>query len=134
LADFVAEVGFGAVAYFDRFWVACRSSSAAVGHCGATTLKATRRTPRSCKARDGRNGRRASHKLGKPAQVLSDGCQRELELGAAWASQAQAAKPQNALEVGKQHLDLLAIATRPRKRFGLGERARDITRGLINAA
>jgi len=28
--------------------------------------------------------------------------------------------------VGEQHLDLLAIAPRLRKRFGLGKRARDI--------
>jgi hypothetical protein len=56
--------------------------------------------------------------FGEPAQVLSDGCRRELELGAAWAAQAQAAEPQNALEVGEQHLDLLAIATRLRKRAG----------------
>jgi hypothetical protein len=50
------------------------------------------------------------------------------------ASQAQAAEPQNALEMREQHLDLLAIAARLRKGFGLGERARDIARRLINAA
>jgi len=36
--------------------------------------------------------------------------------------------------MGEQHLDLLAIAPRLRKRFGLGEHARDIACGLINAA
>jgi hypothetical protein len=55
-------------------------------------------------------------------------------VSASRASQAQAVEPQNALEMGEQHLDLLAIAPRLRKRFGLGERARDIARGLINAA
>jgi len=36
--------------------------------------------------------------------------------------------------MGEQHLDLLAIAPRLRKRFGLGEGARDVARGLIDAA
>jgi hypothetical protein len=41
---------------------------------------------------------------------LCDCRQRELELCAAGATKAQSVKPQNALEVRKQHLDLLAIA------------------------
>ena len=59
---------------------------------------------------DGRDRRGARHELGEPPQVLCDRCQRELELRAAGTAKAQSAKPQNALEVREQHLDLLAIA------------------------
>jgi hypothetical protein len=41
---------------------------------------------------------------------LRDCRQRELELCAARAAKTQSVKSQNALEVRKQHLDLLAIA------------------------
>jgi hypothetical protein len=70
--------------------------------------------------------RRAGHKLGEPPQVLRDRRQCELELRAAWASQTQFAEPQNALEMRKQHLDLLAIAARLRKRLRLGEGMDDV--------
>jgi hypothetical protein len=52
---------------------------------------------------------------------LRDGCQRELKLRAAGAAKAQSAKPQNALEVREQHLDLLARAPRLRERLSFGE-------------
>jgi hypothetical protein len=48
--------------------------------------------------------------LGKPAQILSDGCQGELELGAPWPAQAQPAETQDALEMREQHFHLLAVA------------------------
>jgi hypothetical protein len=38
-----------------------------------------------------------------------DRCQRELELCAAGTAKAQTTKPQNALELREQHLNLLAI-------------------------
>jgi hypothetical protein len=45
---------------------------------------------------------------------------RELELCSARAAKTQSVKPQNALEVGEQHLDLLAITARLRERLCFG--------------
>ena len=44
------------------------------------------------------------------------------------------AKPQNALEVREQHLDLLAIAARLRERLRFGEGTSDIACGLVHIA
>src|SRR5215210_4116379 len=49
--------------------------------------------------------------LGELPQVLRSRCQQELVACAARPSQSQPCKPQDALEVGKQHLDLLAGMT-----------------------
>jgi hypothetical protein len=54
--------------------------------------------------------RRSADQLGEPAWVLCDGRQRELVLCDARPSKPKANKLQNALEVGKWHLDALAIA------------------------
>jgi hypothetical protein len=48
--------------------------------------------------------------LGKPAKVLRNRCQRELELGTAWPAQSQPAEPQDTLQVRKQHFDTLPVA------------------------
>jgi hypothetical protein len=49
--------------------------------------------------------------FGEPAEVLRDGGERELVLRATcWTAQPEATKPQDALEVGAQHLDALAVA------------------------
>ena len=48
--------------------------------------------------------------LGEPAEVLRDGGQHKLELGAAWPAQSQTAEPQDTLEMGEQHLDAFALA------------------------
>jgi hypothetical protein len=48
--------------------------------------------------------------LGKPAEVLRNRCQRELELGAAWPAQSQPAEPQDTLQVRKQHFDTFPVA------------------------
>ena len=58
----------------------------------------------------GGSWRRLRGELGQPAQVLGDRCQGELVLCAAGSAQPQAAELQDALQVGKQHLDALAIA------------------------
>jgi hypothetical protein len=65
---------------------------------------------------------------------LCDGGQRDLELCATGAAKAQSAKPQNALEVREQHLDLLAIAARLRERLRFGEGTSDIACGLVHIA
>jgi hypothetical protein len=127
MADFVAKVAFSVVHFGGllRPWACARR---------ATVGGVTGGVRRSRKARDRCHWRRARHKLAHSAQVLSDCCQRELELGATGTPQTQAAEPQDAFEMGEQHLDLLAIATRLGKRLGLGETAGDIARGLINTA
>jgi hypothetical protein len=48
--------------------------------------------------------------LCKPAEVLRNRCQRELELGTAWPAQSQPAEPQDTLQVRKQHFDTLPVA------------------------
>jgi hypothetical protein len=45
----------------------------------------------------------------EPPQVLSDGGQNKLILGASRATQSEAAEPQDALQVCEPHLDLLAL-------------------------
>jgi hypothetical protein len=60
------------------------------------------------------------------SEVLRNGCERELILSTAWAAQPKPAKPQNAFEMGKQHLNALAAATRLLESLGLGRCASDI--------
>jgi len=54
----------------------------------------------------------SSNQLCKPSQALRDCPKGKLILCATWATQPKPAKPQDALEMGKQHLDALAITTR----------------------
>jgi hypothetical protein len=74
--------------------------------------------------------RGTSHKLGESPHVLCDRRQRELELRAARAAKTQSVKPQNALQVREQHLDLLAITARLRERRRFGQRPGDIACSL----
>jgi hypothetical protein len=55
-------------------------------------------------------GRLVVDQLGKPAEVLRNRCQRELELGTAWPTQSQPAEPQDTLQVRKQHFDTFPVA------------------------
>ena len=48
--------------------------------------------------------------LRKFSQVLSNGCEQELVSSAAGATQAQPVEFENALEMGKQHLDFFPLA------------------------
>ena len=58
----------------------------------------------------GRRRRLRRDQLGELTQVLSRGGQEELVSGAAETTQAQPVELQDALEVGEQHLDLLALS------------------------
>jgi len=49
--------------------------------------------------------------FGEPAQVLCDSRERELILCPAWAPKPKAAKLQDALEMGEQHLNTLSFTT-----------------------
>src|SRR5262245_38810952 len=68
----------------------------------------------------GRERRGPCHELGQPAEVLSDRCERELELSPARSAQSQAAEPQDTLEMRKQHLDALSVMARSLECFSLG--------------
>ena len=52
------------------------------------------------------------NKFCEPTQVLCDSCERELVLGATWATQSEATKSQNPLEMGEQHLDAFTAPER----------------------
>ena len=97
----------------------------------ATLPDATRRRSRNTR---GDHGRRSRHQLRETAQVLCGGRQRELELGATRSAQPQAAEMQDALQVREQHLDAFALTARPLEGLGLGERTRNVTSLLIDAA
>ena len=67
-------------------------------------------------------------------QILSDGSQNKLVLGASWATKPKPTKPQDALQVRKPHLDLLALAARLFKTVGAGERSGDVSGMLMDIA
>ena len=69
--------------------------------------------------------------LGEAAQVLGDGCERELELSARRPPQPQSSHPKDTLQMGEQHLDLLAIAARLLVSSRLGNGAGDVSRRLV---
>ena len=54
-------------------------------------------------------GRWSDDKLGKPAEILRDRRQRELELSASRPTQSQTTEPQDTLEMGKQHFNALSV-------------------------
>src|SRR5258708_39494802 len=56
--------------------------------------------------------RRPGDQFGEPSQVLGDGGQNKLILGASRAAQSKPVQPQDALEVCKPHLDLLTLTSR----------------------
>src|ERR1700704_1540005 len=79
-------------------------------------------------------GGRPRYQLGEAAQVLCNSCEDELVLCATWAAQPEAAKPQDAFEMGEQHLDPFAVAARLLKGVGFGERASNIAGVLVDGA
>ena len=68
----------------------------------------------------GRNQRRG------PPQALGDGSQNKFILGASWTTQSKSAELQDALQVRKPHLELLALTSRLLKIFGASERPGDV--------
>ena len=79
-------------------------------------------------------GRWSDDKLGKPAEILRDRRQRELELSASRPTQSQTTEPQDAFEMREQHLNAFAIATRALKCVGLCERPGYVTGLFVDAA
>jgi hypothetical protein len=71
----------------------------------------TLRAPRYLRKTHLCDRRWSDNELGKPAEVLRDCCQCELELGTARPTQSQTIEPQDALEMRKQHLNALSVMT-----------------------
>jgi hypothetical protein len=92
------------------------------------------RTIRLRSARNRSVWRGLCNELGKPPEVLCDGCQRELEGSAGGAAQTQSTKTQDALEVGEQHLDFFAVTARLSVGFGFAACPGDIARLFVDAA
>src|SRR3977135_1695202 len=70
----------------------------------------------------------------EPPQVLGDGSQNKLILGASWATQSKPTEPQDALQVCEPHLDLLALPSRLLEALGASERPGDIPSVLMDIA
>ena len=124
----------------DRFWRILLQKSAVtddvvrVFHLGRRGLvPRTRRSLHNCTLRNTENlsGRRSRNERCEPPQVLSDGGQNKLILGASWTTQSKSAELQDALQVRKPHLDLLALAPRLLKVLGANERSGDVAGMLI---
>ena len=82
-----------------------------------------------------RCGRRwASNQFAETPQVLGDGRQGELEVSPARAPQSQPAEPQDTLQVGEQHFDLLAIPARLGKLLCPGECTGNVAGFLVRIA
>ena len=70
----------------------------------------------------------------EPSQVLGDGGQYELILGASWTTQPKPAELQDALQVREPHLDLLAFPSRLLEALGAGERPGNVSGALMDIA
>jgi hypothetical protein len=55
-------------------------------------------------------------------------------LSTAWAAQPKPTKPQNTFEMGKQHLNALAAATRLLEGLGIGQCSSDVAGVLMQIA
>jgi hypothetical protein len=75
-----------------------------------------------------------SNQRSEPSQVLGDGGQNKFILGASWTAESKPAELQDALEVRKPHLDLLALAPRLLKVLGANERSGDVAGMLMDIA
>ncbi|MET4486109.1 hypothetical protein ABIA94_001668 [Bradyrhizobium sp. LA7.1] len=67
-------------------------------------------------------------------QILSDCSKNKLVLGAPWATKPKPTKPQDALQVRKPHLDLLALTSRRLESLGASERPGDVPGVLMYVA
>jgi hypothetical protein len=67
-------------------------------------------------------------------QVLSDGGENELILGASRATKSEPPEPEDALQVCEPHLDLLALTPRLLEALGASERPGNISGVLIDVA
>ena len=67
------------------------------------------------------SGGRSRNQRCEPPQVLGDGSQNELILGASWTTQSKPTEFQDALQVREPHLDLLALTSRLLKGFSTSE-------------
>ena len=79
-------------------------------------------------------GRRLGDQLGELPEVLDGRGQEELVAGTVRAAQPQPVEAEDALQVGKQHLDLLALPPRGAARVALPDAAGHVPRTLKEGA
>jgi hypothetical protein len=72
--------------------------------------------------------------FGEPAEVLGDRRERELILSAFRTAQSKTSHLENALQVGEQHLDALALAARLLEGGGAGEGTGKVAGAFVQAA
>src|ERR1700693_5741245 len=77
---------------------------------------------------------RAAEELDETPQVLRGCSEQHLVLDSAQAAQPKSIELQDALHVGKSHLDLLAFAARLLERLRVGKRANAVTHVLIDVS
>jgi hypothetical protein len=70
----------------------------------------------------------------EPPQVLSDGGQNKLILGTSWTTQSKPAELQDAFQVRKPHLYLLALTSRCLEALGASERPGNVSGMLMDIA
>jgi len=81
-----------------------------------------------------RDWRRTAEELDETPQVLRGCSEQHLILYSAQAAQPKSIELQDALHVGKSHLDLLAFAARLLERLGVGKSANAVSHVLIDVA
>jgi hypothetical protein len=79
-------------------------------------------------------GRRSRNKRCEPPQVLSDGGENELILGASRTTQSKPAELQDALQVREPHLDLLALTAWLLEGFGGRKRTGNVSGAFMDIA
>ena len=85
-------------------------------------------------ARHRQKGRGTIEKFGEPSQVLRGCSEQHLVLDSAQAAQPKSIELQDALHVGKSHLDLLAFAARLLERLRISKRANAVSHVLIDVS
>src|SRR5580704_1575258 len=81
-----------------------------------------------------RDWRRTAEELDETPQVLRGRSEQHLVLYSAQAAQPKSIELQNALHVGKSHLDLLAFAARLLERLRISKRANAVSHVLIDVS
>ena len=124
MADFVAKVGWLRWTVAPFVWSSRHWSAGPDALYATPTLRNTQ----------GPSGWWPSNQRSEPSQVLGDGGQNKLILGASWTAESKPAELQDALQVRKPHLDLLALAPRLLKVLGANERSGDVAGTLMDCA
>jgi hypothetical protein len=91
-------------------------------------------TTRTLRDAQGLSGWWPSNQRCEPSHILSDGGQNKLIVGTSWATQSEPTELQDALQVRKPHLDLLALTSRRLEALGASERPGNVSGMLMDIA